>query len=211
MRSSFDPQKLLINENDTKVSQKFLEIYFGSASQLSLPRSEELEIPTNQLLDLKNELAKLRVSLQKSKLQYQSEIQPLNQALEQFQATRYLNQRMNQTMTPNKFEQMPKPTPSQKQSAQNRNMVKNEKLNNTNRGSERSVRALRDQAERATGNPLDIWYRSEPMFAALPSAEEISAVFKATIDRSLQGASLTLSRVTESQVHWSQTLSLIHI
>lgn len=205
MRSSFDPQKLIIDPNDIKVSQKVLETFFTTNSQLNFPRSEELEIPLNQLSEIKAELLKLRSTLQKSKMQYQADIQPLITALEQIQVTRNFNQRGNQNMSNSGYDSMQKPLQSQKQS-QNRNMIKNEKLNNSNRGSERSMRSMREQTERSTGNPLDIWYRSEPMFAPLPTAEEINAVFRSTIEKSLQGASLTLSRVTESQIHWSQTL-----
>ena len=207
MRESFDPEKVIIPEVEMHQSQRFLEMYYRPPSQMLLSRDETREISPQVLQDLKNELIKLRTILSASQNAFKTQIRTLNLAIDQFQTQRFLNPRMMQQPFGPRPDQIKAKTPqSQKTAGKNRNLTQNQAPQNP-RGSERSVRSNDRVAQQSSGNPLDIWCRSEPMFAPLPSTEDITNIFRSVIESGLKNSRMKMiPPPPESTQHWSITL-----
>ncbi|OHT11603.1 hypothetical protein TRFO_18859 [Tritrichomonas foetus] len=78
------------------------------------------------------------------------------------------------------------------------NINLNNNKNNTLR-SERSYRAIERNTTQNTGNPLDIWVRSAPLFRPLPTEKDIDEICRAIDTEKLVGT-------TQSRQHWSDHL-----
>ena len=207
MRESFDPEKVIIPEVEMRQSQRFLEMYYRPPSQMLLSRDESREISPQVLQDLQNELIKLRTTLYNSQNAFKTQIISLNSAIDHFQTQSFRNPRMMQQPFGPRPDQIKAKTPqSQKTAGKNRNANQNQTPQNP-RGSERSVRSNDRVAQQSSGNPLDIWCRSEPMFAPLPSTEDITAVFRSVIESGLKNSRMKITAPPPgSTQHWSITL-----
>ena len=228
MRSSFDLKTLRVPKEDIAVSQRILETYQPSAS---LRSEAHPEIPAEELLELRNELIKLRSTLINVITNFEKQVIPLNTRIANFELSTAQSLQQIQSQTHAKTSQPP---------AQKANPIRNAKLKNKInstpqfppntqfpqffqppfnpapapppkekiRGSERSVRSHsdREKEQQITGNPLDIWVRSEPMFAPLPSQEDVASVFSQIIEKSIKGATMSFENPQTPIPHWSETL-----
>ena len=204
MRPTFDSDKIRIPESEIRTCQRVLDTRRPKSTQFLISRTEEINFSYDLLIELKAELIKLKTSLYQSQDAFKIQSLPLNSLIEHFQTQRFFSQQMQPYSNRSDMTKYKTPA-SQKTSAQPKNLVKNQNISNP-RGSERSIRLKDRTSQSSSGNPLDVWYRSEPLFSPLPSPDEISSIFHSIIEKSIKNASMKAETPVDKTTHWSVLL-----
>ena len=214
MRRTLDLSGLIIPESNLIQCNKCIETYSSNKNQIILASQDKPEFSKNDLVELRKELMKLKARLLNNHENYTKKIQPILSTISFFENPPVVpgfqsgikDMKRNTQGQPTQKSAQPK-NPNYKDNYKKLNQKNSYQNQNARGGSERSVRGhSRDQNQQNTGNPLDIWWRAAPLFATLPSQEEVRSVFDTIIEKSIKSTSMRMEIPKEPIQHWSKQL-----
>jgi len=189
--SSFSKEleSLLIKEQFL-VSKRVIDMFGASHG------GSDSEISPNFLADLKTELYRLKDRLLRSQDSFKNAIKPMHAQFEIFLSN---NSRIIQpTESVGGKSTSVKKAPSKVRKESKGQLVQ--------KHSERSLRSSdRTILSSTSGNPLDIWVKSSPFFAPLPTTDDINKMFSIKSDRNSSEPNFELI-VKGTKKHWSETM-----